>query len=85
MNYEMEKNNYCISWLGFILGILLLIAGTIALMDGINAYQNVAIIPPTTKSGWMSGPHSMVVGAMMLLVGTGLLANEAIKSHKRNQ
>lgn len=66
-------------------GILSVIAGTLMVVQGYNAYRTGSIIPLTGKHGPMSGPEFMIAGGMFSLFGLGLFLNEIYKVFKKGE
>ncbi|HUL37424.1 MAG TPA: hypothetical protein VLW47_07040, partial [Thermodesulfobacteriota bacterium] len=59
---EKEKAIRKTSWGYVALGALLLLMGAIMIFQGIEAHKAGVIVPPTTKSGPMTGIQSIITG-----------------------
>ena len=82
---EQKEEKRKMNW-GFVaLGALMVVVGTIMIVQGISAYKTGAIIPATTKSGPMTGLQSIIAGIIAGVAGLSFVATEVFKTMKRNK
>jgi phosphate/sulfate permease len=72
-------------WGNVAIGTILVLCGFIEIFQGIEAYKSGTIIPPTIKSGPMTGLQSIVVGCLLTFSGAVLLGYEVLKKIKQKR
>jgi hypothetical protein len=81
MKEQEEKKK--MNWGFAALGALMVVVGTIMIVQGISAYKTGAIIPATNKSGPMSGLQSIITGIIAGVAGLSFVGVEVFKATKR--
>ena len=72
-------------WVFVSFGALMVVAGSIMIVQGVSAYKTGTIIPPTTKSGPMTGLQSIITGIIAGVAGLSFVGIEVFKATKRNK
>ena len=90
-NVGFEKNSDIksalrqVTWINILVGALFILVSIIFIVQGIEAYKTGTIIPATIKSGPMTGPQSILVGALCSIFGIFLCGYEVYKIKKQNR
>jgi len=77
---EQKEEKKKMNWGFAALGALMVVVGTIMIVQGISAYKTGAIIPATTKSGPMTGLQSIITGIIAGVAGLSFVANDVFKA-----
>ncbi|MDA8415326.1 MAG: hypothetical protein M0023_16245 [Desulfobacteraceae bacterium] len=82
---DQKEEKKKMNWGFAVLGALMVVVGTIMIVQGISAYKTGALIPATTKSGPMTGLQSIITGIIAGVAGLSFVGVEVFKAMKRSR